>query len=195
MTYLPLGHGEAWNILGHPLHAMTNGFPLAFAALGALMILLLPRIGPVVRWGVRWTFLAAVVAYATGVNAAGGVAEALEEIGEEVSLGRHAILASLFLVTLLVAMAIGRRQRDNHELSGGERWAVLLAFLIVGAAAWFGGEHELAEEREEEMELATPQPEVATVNPPGGAVALEEEPGEEEGGSHEHAPGTPEHNE
>ncbi|MCH7494306.1 hypothetical protein IIA16_06325, partial [bacterium] len=115
MPFLSLLDSEiAWNILEHPLHAMTNPFPLAFAALGFLMVLFLPRIASVVRWVAPWTLLAAVVAFVTGVNAAGGLAEALEEIGEDMTLARHAIAASLFLVTLLVAVALGRRQRDNH---------------------------------------------------------------------------------
>ena len=184
-----MAHGEsAWNILGHEAHQMSNGLPVAFAALAALMVLFLPRIAPVVRWTVRWTLWITLIAIATGINAAGGITEALEEVVGDITLGRHAILATLFLITLLVGVALGRKNRDRHELSPGERWVVLGGFLMVAATGWFGGEHALHEEREEGG-LASASPAGAVALPENSAMPV---PDPEEAG-HDHAPGTPEH--
>lgn len=157
-----------WNLLNHPLHSMVEGFTVAFAALALLMLLFLPRAAGVIRWAGRWTLAAALAAFATGINAAGGLGEVLEEMVEDPTLGRHAWVAAATLAVMVVAVLLGGR-RHSHELSRGEGFMLALSFLLVAAAAWLGGEHSLYEdaERDEEVLVAANAPQ-----PPEAAAAM-----------------------
>ena len=144
MAFYPFsGIMETWNLLGHPLHAMLAGFPLAYAALALLMFLFLPRVGPVARWAGRWTLAAALVAVVTGIAAVGGLGEVWGAMAEDSSLGRHAWVAGATLAVMTIAVLMGHRPRHPHELARGEAVMLALSFSLVTATAWLGWEHSL----------------------------------------------------
>lgn len=153
----PLLHA-GWDLFGHPVHPMAVGFPLAFGVLALLMSTLLPAAGPVVRWTVRWTALAAVGAVVTGVAAAGGPGEALAEARSDPTLARHALLALAATAAVLGAAWAGKGAEG--KLSRLERAGVAGFALLVVVASWLGGDHVLAEERDERAEpsVALPAP-------------------------------------
>ncbi|MBC8514559.1 hypothetical protein H8D30_01685 [bacterium] len=146
-------HGESWNILGHGLHEMSVGFPVAFAILACLMAAAFPQTGKVVRWTLRWALVAAVAAFVFGINAAGGLGEAWEEVWGEASMGLHALAATLFLVGLVIVVLIGKKE-SGDAVSKCEKNLLLFLFVIAGATSWLGGEHALHEEGENEGETA-----------------------------------------